>query len=82
MQNGELKTISDNQEEETAEDKFNIEYFGNPIEISINVYYILDVLNSIDTKNILLFLNKSQSSIQIEPENNSSNIYVIMLLKR
>lgn len=82
IKNGELKTISDNQEEEIAEDKFNIEYFGNTIEISINVYYILDVLNAINTKNIFLFLNKSQSSIQIEPENNSSTVYVIMLLKR
>ncbi|QCI16858.1 DNA polymerase III subunit beta [Buchnera aphidicola (Aphis helianthi)] len=82
IKSGELKTTSDNQEEETAEDKFNIEYFGDTIEISINVYYILDVLNTINSKNILLFLNKSQSSIQIESENNSSTIYVIMLLKR
>lgn len=82
IKNGEFKTISDNQEEEIAEDKFNIEYFGNAIEISINVYYMLDVLNTINTKNILLFLNDYQSSIKIEPENNSSIVYVIMLLKR
>ncbi|UPT14403.1 DNA polymerase III subunit beta [Buchnera aphidicola] len=82
IKNGELKTISDNQEEETAQDKFNVEYFDNTIEISINVYYILDVLNSINTKNIFLFLNESQTSIQIEPENHSSTVYVIMLLKR
>lgn len=82
IKNGELQTISDNQEEETAQDKFNIEYFGNTIEISINVYYILDVLHTINTKNILLFLNKLQSSIQIEAEDSSSTVYVIMLLKR
>ncbi|ALD14983.1 DNA polymerase III subunit beta [Buchnera aphidicola (Aphis glycines)] len=82
IKNGELKTVSDNQEEETAQDKFNVEYFDNTIEISINVYYILDVLNNINTKNILFFLNESQTSIQIEPENRSSTVYVIMLLKR
>ncbi len=82
IKNNELKTISDNQEEEIAEDRFHIQYFGNTIEISINVYYILDVLNTIDCENILLFLNKSKSSIQIKPENNSSTVYVIMLLKR
>ncbi|QIQ41077.1 MAG: DNA polymerase III subunit beta [Buchnera aphidicola (Aphis urticata)] len=82
IENGELKTVSDNQEEETAQDKFDVRYFGNTIEISINVYYMLDVLNIIDTDNILLFLNKSQTAIQIEPENNTSTVYVIMLLKR
>ncbi|QCI18584.1 DNA polymerase III subunit beta [Buchnera aphidicola] len=82
IHNGEIKTISDNQEDETAEDRFNVEYFGNTINISINAYYILDVLNAINTKNILLFLNKNQSSIQIESENNSPTVYVIMLLKR
>ncbi|QCI18011.1 DNA polymerase III subunit beta [Buchnera aphidicola (Aphis nasturtii)] len=82
IENGELKTVSDNQEEETAQDKFDVTYFGNTIEISINVYYMLDVLNTINTENISLFLNKSQTAIQIEPENNTSTVYVIMLLKR
>ncbi|CAL4317671.1 Beta sliding clamp [Buchnera aphidicola (Protaphis terricola)] len=81
INNGILKTVSYNQDEETAKDQFNIEYFGDTIEISINVYYILDVLKVIQSENILLFFNETQSSIQIQSENNFSDIYVIMLLK-
>lgn len=82
IENKKFKILSDNQEEESAEDTFNTNYSGDAIEISINVYYILDVLNAIDDENILIFFNSSKSSIQIEAENDSSNIYVIMLLKR
>ncbi|MDE5286148.1 MAG: DNA polymerase III subunit beta, partial [Buchnera aphidicola] len=53
--NGKLKVLSNNQEDETAEDEFNIEYFDTKIEFSINVYYILDVLNVIKSQNIFLF---------------------------
>nr|AAG33948.1 DNA polymerase III beta subunit [Buchnera aphidicola] len=81
IQNNQFKALSDNQEEETAEDTFNINYIGPSIKISINVYYILDILNSISSENILLFLNNSNNSIQIEAENDASTIYIVMLLK-
>nr|AAG33952.1 DNA polymerase III beta subunit [Buchnera aphidicola] len=82
INNNEFKVLSDNQEEETAEDKFQIDYNNPSIEISINVYYILDILNTISSENILLFVNHSNNSIQIEAENDASTIYIVMLLKR
>ncbi|QNS01769.1 MAG: DNA polymerase III subunit beta [Buchnera aphidicola (Pentalonia nigronervosa)] len=82
ISHGQFKVLSSNTTEEVAEDSFSINYSGNNIEISVNVYYILDVLNAISSENILLFINQSQSLIQIEPENNSFITYVIMLLKR
>ncbi|QIQ41640.1 MAG: DNA polymerase III subunit beta [Buchnera aphidicola (Microlophium carnosum)] len=82
IRNGQFKVLSDNQEEETAEDTFNINYTGNEVEISINVYYILEILNTITSKNIFLFLNHFNNSIQIEAENDASTSYVVMLLKR
>nr|AAG33954.1 DNA polymerase III beta subunit [Buchnera aphidicola] len=77
-----FKVLSDNQEEEIAEDMFDINYIGPVIEISINVYYILDILNSINSENILIFLNNSNNSIQIKAENDTLTTYVVMLLKR
>ncbi|WP_422667486.1 DNA polymerase III subunit beta [Buchnera aphidicola] len=82
IHNGKCKVMSYNQEEEIAEDTFKINYYNDKIEFSINVYYILDILNVIKNKNIILFVNLSQSSIQIIEENNTSSLYVIMLLKR
>ncbi|CAL4317666.1 DNA polymerase III subunit beta [Buchnera aphidicola] len=79
--NNQCKITSDNQEEETAKDVFNINYSQTKIEFSINVYYILDILNVIKSENILLFINPSQSSIQITEENDNSNLYIVMLLK-
>nr|AAG33946.1 DNA polymerase III beta subunit [Buchnera aphidicola] len=81
IKNNQFTVLSDNQEEETAKDTFNINYIGPSIKISINVYYILDVLNSISSQNIILFLNNSNNSIQIEAENDTSTIYIVMLLK-
>nr|AAG33945.1 DNA polymerase III beta subunit [Buchnera aphidicola] len=81
IKKNQFTVLSDNQEEETAKDTFNINYIGPSIKISINVYYILDVLNSISSENILLFLNNSNNSIQIEAENDTSTIYIVMLLK-
>nr|AAK21711.1 DnaN [Buchnera aphidicola] len=81
IKNNQFKVLSDNQEEETAKDTFNINYIGPSIKISINVYYILDILNSISSENILLFLNNSNNSIQIEAEHDASTIYIVMLLK-
>ncbi|QIE01780.1 DNA polymerase III subunit beta [Buchnera aphidicola] len=81
IKNNQLKVLSDNQEEETVEDVFNIKYIGPSIKISINVYYMLDILNSINSENILLFLNNSNNSIQIEAENDASTTYIVMLLK-
>nr|AAG33947.1 DNA polymerase III beta subunit [Buchnera aphidicola] len=81
IKNNQFKVLSDNQEEETAEDTFNINYIGPSIKISINVYYMLDILNSISSENIFLFLNNSNNSIQIEAENDTSTIYIVMLLK-
>lgn len=82
IRNNQFKVLSDNQEEETAEDTFSINYTGNTIEISVNVYYILEILNTITSENIFLFLNDSNNSIQIEAENDVSILYVVMLLKR
>ncbi|WAI18259.1 MAG: DNA polymerase III subunit beta [Buchnera aphidicola (Acyrthosiphon caraganae)] len=82
IRNGQFKVLSDNQEEETVEDTFPINYSGNAIEISINVHYMLEILNTITNENILLFLNNSKNSIQIEAENDASTLYVVMLLKR
>ncbi len=79
---GQFKVLSDNQEEETVKDTFSISYFGDVVEISINVYYILDVLNVITSENIYLFINDANSSIQIQEENDISNLYIVMLLKR
>jgi len=82
IRDGQFKVSSDNQEEETAKDTFKINYTGSIVDISINVYYLLEILNSITSENIFLFTNDSNNSIQIESENDASTIYVVMLLKR
>nr|AAF19207.1 DNA polymerase III beta subunit [Buchnera aphidicola] len=80
--NNKFKVLSNNQDEEKAEDSFKINYCGDDIEISINVYYIIEVLSVITSKNIFMFINESNNSIHIESEEDNSSLYVIMLLRR
>lgn len=82
IKNNQFQVLSDNQEEESAQDAFSIKYANEPIQISINVYYILDILNVINDENIFLFVDENNNSIQILGENKNNTLYVVMLLRR
>ncbi|QCI21347.1 DNA polymerase III subunit beta [Buchnera aphidicola (Hyadaphis tataricae)] len=82
IKNNRFEVLSDNQEQERAEDSFDINYCGKNIDISINVYYILDILNTVDSENILFTFNDANNAIHIAAENDDKTLYVIMLLRR
>lgn len=76
-----LKITASNSEDEEAEEIIDVIYYGVTIEISLNVNYILDVLNTIKCENIHLLLHNETSSIQIKSDNNQNLIYVIMPMR-
>jgi len=71
---------SKNSSEEISKELLHINYFGKSISFFINVKYVLDVLNVINEKKILLFLENPISSIQFRGKKNSNLVYVIMPL--
>ncbi|CAL4317665.1 Beta sliding clamp [Buchnera aphidicola (Eriosoma lanigerum)] len=80
INNNEFKITSNNQLDELAEEIIDVHYQNNfeNIEFSLNINYILDVLNVIKGKYIRFILNIPISNIQIEDTEKTFTKYVIM----
>lgn len=76
-----LKIRSNNQEDEESEDSFHIQYNQQKIEFSINVFYLLDVLNSLNSHIIYFILETPVIRIQIQSLEEKNICYVIMPLR-
>lgn len=76
-----LKIRSKNQEDEESKDSFNIQYDDERIEFSINIFYLLDVLNVLKSKIIYFILDIPVIRIQIQSLEEKNIFYVIMPLR-
>jgi len=77
-----LKIKSCNEEDEKAEEIIKIHNnTTNTIEFTLNVNYIIDILNVIKSDSILLILKNPISTIQIQDSICSDELFVIMPLK-
>ncbi|UDG79148.1 Beta sliding clamp [Candidatus Ecksteinia adelgidicola] len=81
INNNQLKITANNSEQEEAEEILEVYYKGDPIEISFNVNYILDVLNVLKCDNVILLLTDSFSSVTIKDEIHQTAFYVIMPMR-
>ncbi|AEH39603.1 DNA polymerase III, beta subunit [Buchnera aphidicola (Cinara tujafilina)] len=76
-----LQIRSNNQEDEESSDSFKIQYNNKKIEFSINVFYLLDVLNTLASKIIYFILDIPVVKIQIQSLEEKNIYYVIMPLR-
>ncbi|QJC29277.1 DNA polymerase III subunit beta [Enterobacteriaceae endosymbiont of Plateumaris rustica] len=80
-----LKILGSNIDNEQAEDILSIEEKYNDIkyniEISLNIQYLIDVLNTLKNKYIKISLIDSFSSIKIEDFIENNKIYLIMPMR-
>ncbi len=81
INHNQLKIIANNLEQEEAEEILDINYNGIDIEISLNVNYILDILNAIKYKNVRLLFTDSISSVLIEDGISKGTAYVVMPMR-
>lgn len=77
-----LLLSSNNPEIGKAEENINIKLDGQPISISFNAKYILDVLKYIKTEEVNFYLNQSTSSISIKSTDDDMFIYVVTPVRR
>ena len=79
-----------NSEHEKSEENMEAEYKGERIEVGFNVDYLLDVLNVLESENLVIFIRDAHSSALLLPhppkENTSEDImeesrYVIMPMR-
>ena len=75
-------TISaNNPEQEQAEEVVEVMYQGPDLEIGFNVSYLLEVLNTIKTDDVLFTLLDSNSSALIEGQGDEGAMYVVMPMR-
>jgi len=64
-----------------VKEEVEINYEGEPVSISFNIKYILDVLNILETEKIRLELKEESSAGVIKPTEGENYLYVIMPMR-
>jgi DNA polymerase III subunit beta len=72
---------ANNPEQEEAEEIVPVAYAGDHLEIGFNVSYLQDVLNVLDSEQVLLNVADANSSALIEGVGNDQAVYVVMPMR-
>jgi DNA polymerase-3 subunit beta len=78
---GSLKIISNNAEQEEAQEEIEIDYTADALDVGFNVTYLLDVLNNVPQENIELHLADANSSALFVLPGNDTFKYVVMPMR-
>lgn len=81
LDDGNLKIMANNPEQEEAEENINVNYNGGALEIGFNVSYLIDVLNCINSEDALFELSDANSSVIIREEAEAQDLYVVMPMR-
>ncbi|MHB1100451.1 MAG: beta clamp domain-containing protein, partial [Burkholderiales bacterium] len=78
---GNLRIICTNTEQEEAQEEFEIEYGGNPLDIGFNISYLLDVLTNLTEESVNCAFGDSNSSVLISIPGRDDFKYVVMPMR-
>ena len=81
LEDGLLKIVSTNAEQEEAQDELEIDYQGDKLDIGFNVTYLLDVLNNLSSETVDWRFNDGNSSALITLPGNDKFKYVVMPMR-
>jgi DNA polymerase-3 subunit beta len=81
LSSGELKITANNPDQEQAEEIVDVNYEGDELEIGFNVAYLIDVMNVLNTENVIFNLSDANASALIHAEGDESALYVIMPMR-
>lgn len=81
LEEGNLRVMANNPEQEEAEENVAIDYRGEAMEIGFNVGYLIDVLNTIDEDRVQLTLSDPNSSVIMEEPGGGDALYVVMPMR-
>ena len=81
LEEGSLKIMSTNSEQEEAQEELEVEYTAEPLDIGFNVTYLLDVLNNVGGEHIECRLNDGNSSALFTLPGNPRFKYVVMPMR-
>lgn len=78
---GNLSIQANNPDQEEAEEEITVSYDDADMEIGFNVTYLIDVLNVLDSENVLVKLKDANSSCIISEREDSTSLYVVMPMR-
>jgi len=81
LETGVLTISSNNPDQEEAIDEQEVDYTGESMAIGFNVSYLLEVLSTLDTENVRIYLKDGGSSVVVTPEPHNNCKYVIMPMR-
>lgn len=76
-----MQIMANNPEQEEAEEKIQIEYQGDSIEIAFNVAYLLDAVSAITTESIHWSFSDPSGGVLLESAEKDHSLYVVMPMK-
>lgn len=77
----ELQLRANNPEQDEAVDNLAIQYDGEPMEMSFNAQYLLDVLGALDGDQVQLTLSEANASSLIQDPASEHSVYVVMPMR-
>ncbi len=77
---GQVLLSANNPDNEKAEDKVEVQYNDNNMEICFNYKYLLDIINVISEKTITIYLDNPNMSALVKDEKDNS-LFIIMPMK-
>ncbi|RMF15706.1 MAG: DNA polymerase III subunit beta [Gammaproteobacteria bacterium] len=83
LEDGLMKVYANNPEQEEAEDRVEVEYQGEPLQIGFNVGYLIDAISALEDETITLTLSNPNSSALLEGEQAGQDdvLYVVMPMR-
>ena len=69
-----------NAEQDEASEQLEVKYQGEPLEISFNVAYLLDVLNVLQGE-IDFHMSQANASVLVQQVNDSKHEFVVMPMR-
>ena len=84
LRRGLLRILSNNPEQEVAEEEIKIDYSKEELTIGFNVNYLLDILNVVKHGNVILTFSDSNSSLLVteeKAENRIDSAFVVMPIR-
>lgn len=82
LENGLLKIICSNSEQEEAEEELEIVYDAEKLDVGFNINYLLDMLTNIDVQDLVFsFGDHATSSTLITIPDNTNFSYVVMPMR-
>ena len=81
INNGVLQVICKNSEQEEALEEVEIQYEDDPIDISFNITYLLDLLNNLACNTIQCAFKDANNSVLITYQENEDFKYIVMPMR-